>query len=320
MDTISSVEIHLSLHICQVILIDNRNTFNPYINLAIEEFLIRQANCDIDDYLFLYINDPCIVLGKNQSIYKEINFDYLRNNELQLCRRISGGGTVYQDKGNLNFAFISQFSEHKINNYKLFNKPVVNALIKAGIPAEMDARNNIICKGKKISGNAQFTNRKNIISHGTLLFDANLPVLRSCLKQNDFSVESKAVSSVKSSVANSKEYTDTFSSIYDVRYYLAEELLAIETYSFTDVEWATIVQSATEKFSSYAWIYGRTPTTYIKKNDLQITVNDGKIEHITSSLSNDVNTTLIGVEYSYQHIKKALSNVPNASQLLELIF
>lgn len=135
-----------------MILVDNRNVTDPYINLATEEYLVRHADCSTNDYLFLYINDPCIVLGKNQSIYHEVNFHFLRNNQLKLCRRISGGGTVYQDKGNLNFAFITSFANEKVNNYKIFNQLIVDALLQAGVETTMDARNNILCNGKKFQG------------------------------------------------------------------------------------------------------------------------------------------------------------------------
>ncbi|MBL0308364.1 MAG: hypothetical protein IPP77_01275 [Bacteroidetes bacterium] len=149
-----------------MILVDNRNNTDPYLNLALEEYLIRHIDCQQDDYVLFYINEPCIVLGKNQSIYKEVNFEYLRNGRLKLARRITGGGTVYHDAGNLSFSFISKFADDKVNNYRYFNRPIVEGLRKVGLKAEMDARNNILLNVKKISGSAQFTDRKNIISHG----------------------------------------------------------------------------------------------------------------------------------------------------------
>ena len=232
-----------------MILVDNRNSSNPYINLAIEEYLIRNVDCNNNDYLFLYINEPCIVIGKNQSIWKEINFEYLRNQKLKLCRRISGGGTVYQDKGNLCFAFVSEFSEDKINNYKFFNQPIISALHNAGINALMDSRNNILLNGKKISGNAQFTNRKNIISHGTILLDADLNTLRASLKENDFKIESRAVGSVRNSVMNIAEVTDKFSSTEVLKSYLSTAINVNTAYTFNETEWNIIQQLAKEKFS-----------------------------------------------------------------------
>lgn len=298
-------------------LVDNRNTSDPFINLAIEEFLVRHADCSRQDFLLLYINEPCIVLGKNQSIYKEVNFEFLRNNQLQLCRRISGGGTVYQDKGNLSFSFISQFSESKINNYCLFNQPVVDALKKIIVDAVMDERNNILCNGKKISGNAQFTNRKNIISHGTLLFDADLNVLRSCLKENSFKVESKAVSSVRSSVMNMKDATNKLSTTEELKDYLKRELKADSVLQFADEEWSAILKSATDKFKSFEWVYGRSPATTITKPEIEIEIEEGFISEIRNT-KHEIRD-MIGMKYEFNEIKKALE-ISKALELLDVVF
>lgn len=302
-----------------MILVDNRGSNNPYINLAIEEFLVRHADCSKGDYLLLYVNEPCVVVGKNQSIYREVNFEYLRNDRLKLCRRISGGGTVYHDEGNLSFAFISAFADYKVNNYRHFNQPLINALVNAGIPAEQDTRNNIICNGKKISGNAQFTDRKNIISHGTLLYKADLPTLRACLKPNSFTIETKAVASVSSSVTNVADINDRWGSMEALKRYLATGLNAKEAYSFSDEEWKEIEELAVQKFSSDEWIFGRSPKTLIRKNGFEITIEDGKIMAINGA-DEELQKALQGVFYRHKHIKKALSNLPNASVLLESLF
>ncbi|MBP6732103.1 MAG: lipoate--protein ligase [Chitinophagales bacterium] len=301
-----------------MILVDNRNSTNPYLNLALEEFLIRQADCTERDLLLLYINEPCIVLGKNQSIYKEVNFDYLRNNTLKLCRRISGGGTVYQDLGNLSFCFITRFTDKKINNYEWFNRPVIAALKAIGVEAEMDARNSILCKGKKISGNAQFTNRKNIISHGTLLFNADLNTLRACLKPNAFKVESKAVESVSNSVRNMDAETTAVKTTEELKTYLQNALQTTEVMQLSDDDWEVIQKSADEKFRSFEWIYGRSPLTKIDKGDIQLEIEDGKIRSITGNETETLQ--LQGARYQYDDIKKALENHPNASAMLQAIF
>lgn len=301
-----------------MILIDNRNTADPYLNLATEEFLIRNLAIGNEDYLLLYINLPCIVLGKNQSIYKEVNFEYLRNGHLKLARRITGGGTVYHDTGNLNFSIISKFEESKVNNYRYFNQPVIDALSRAGVNADMDDRNNIICRSKKISGCAQFTNRKNIISHGTLLLNADLDMLRASLKPNEFSVETKAVSSVNSSVMNINEVTGRFASAVELKRFLIDELKAEETHQLSADDGAAIEKLSDEKFRSFEWIYGRSPLTRIEKNGLVIEVDEGKILSI-AGLAQQL-PELKGIQYEYTEIKKALRHRPNASGLLSLIF
>ena len=300
-----------------MILVENKNTTDPYFNLALEEFLVRSLKCEAEDYLLLYVNAPSIVLGKNQSIYKEVNFDYLRNDQLKLARRITGGGTVYHDSGNLNFSIISKFAESKVNNYRYFNQPIVDALERAGVETGMDTRNNIICQGKKISGSAQFTNRKNIISHGTLLLNADLQVLRACLKANPFDVESKAVSSVNSSVMNLQEVTNKFATVQELSKYMTATLGAEKRYELTRAEWTEIENMRDEKFKTFEWIYGRSPTTIINKPGIRIEVVDGFVASIKSDL---MTPDLIGVKYAHDEIKKALEKFPNASLLLQHIF
>ena len=300
-----------------MILIDNRNSTDPYLNLAIEEYLIRNLQCQDEDYLLLYVNEPSIVMGKNQSIYKEVNFEFLRNGQLKLSRRLSGGGTVYHDAGNLNFSIISKFAESKINNYRYFNQRVVDAFGKAGVKVEMDHWNNIICRGKKISGNAQFTNRKNILSHGTILLNADLPALRACLKDNPFKVESKAVSSVKSAVINLQEVTSKFASTTELKEFLVQELDVNQKHPWTAADWAEIEKLRDEKFSSFEWIYGRSPHTKIEKQGAIIDVEEGKIVFTVSNLKLP---DLKGERYEYQALKKILLQHTGGSAMLSQIF
>ncbi len=290
-----------------MILLSNRNTGNPYINLAIEEFVVRHPDFGTEDFLLLYINEPAVVLGKNQSVYKEVNFEALKSGAIHVCRRISGGGTVYHDAGNISFAFFSPFAEHKVNNYRYFNRPVVEALQKLGVPAEMDSRNNILCAGKKISGNAQFTNRKVILSHGTLLFNTQLNLLRQALAINPFRVESKAVSSVRSEVMNLHTVLPDLGEAQQLLDYLITELKPASTYAFSEEQWAQINRSADEKFKSADWVYGRSPLTTIHKKEGDITVEEGRIASITWD-GLDLQF-LIGTYYHYAALQTAIAHL-----------
>ena len=292
-----------------MILVDNSQSTDPHFNLALEEFLIRTLDCEACDYLLLYVNEPSIVLGKNQSIYKEVNFEFLRNGQLKLARRITGGGTVYHDWGNLNFSIITKFHDSKVNNYRYFNMQVIEALGRAGIDAHLDERNNIISHGKKISGSAQFTNRKNIISHGTLLFNADLDVLRASLKKNDFKVESKAVASVNSSVMNISEVTSTFASVDDLRAYLLKELGGKGTHRLNGNDLKEVEKLRDERFVKYEWIYGRSPFTTIEKAGLTIEVEEGKIISVQGSSQNL--DFLKGINYQFESLKSVLSANPD---------
>ena len=257
-----------------MILIDNRNNSDPYFNAAIEEYMVRQMQPSSEDIVFLYINSPCVVVGKNQCIYREVNFEYLCDQNT-VIRRISGGGTVYHDEGNLCFAFLSKFEDNKVNNYRYFNQPIVDILQKAGIDAQFNSRNDIIWNDKKISGNAQFTDRKNILSHGTILVNTDLAKLRTALKENPFTIETKAVSSVRSSVMNISEASDRFKTAQELKEHLLKELPISNTITFTDEENESINASAESKFRSFDWIWGRNPYTKISKDQLVIEIENG---------------------------------------------
>ncbi|MBK7159525.1 MAG: lipoate--protein ligase, partial [Ignavibacteria bacterium] len=148
-------------------LIENNNITDPFINLSLEEYCVRKLDMK-DDYLLFYINEPSIIIGKHQNTIEEINAKYVNENNINVVRRISGGGTVYHDKGNLNFSFMTKHSQKSIHNFKLFTDPVIKVLNQMGVNAKLNGRNDITVEERKISGNAQFTDTKSMFSHGTL--------------------------------------------------------------------------------------------------------------------------------------------------------
>lgn len=307
-----------------MILIHLPRSTNPYFNLAAEEYLLRSLDCTAADYLLLYTNQPSVVVGKNQSIYKEVNFKTLRDSNVLPARRISGGGTVYHDEGNLNFAVFSAFNDSKINNYRYFNTPIVNALNKFGIPADFNPRNDIICMGKKLSGNAQFTNRKNIISHGTLLVNAVLDNLRAALKPNDFLVESRSVASVSSSVINIMEIAPHIADVQTLHKLLVQELASGEI-TLNDAQVSEINTLAADKFSTTEWIYGRSPETRVVKDELEILIDKGMMKAITTANESLLFLQqLVGTPYTHHGIKKRLQQLSvsgySPGALLQIIF
>ncbi|MDA8352956.1 MAG: lipoate--protein ligase, partial [Firmicutes bacterium] len=156
-----------------MLFIDNQNHYDPRINLAIEEYALKHLDID-ETYLLFYINDPSIIIGRNQNTVEEIQVDYCREHGIHVVRRLSGGGAVYHDRGNLNFSFITKDDGESFLNFRKFTEPVVRALRRLGVEVELTGRNDLQVGEKKISGNAQFTTKGRMFSHGTLMFDVDL--------------------------------------------------------------------------------------------------------------------------------------------------
>src|SRR6185437_2638118 len=156
-----------------MLFVDNRDVTDARLNLALEEHVLRNRVED-DDLLLFYVNAPAIIIGRNQNTIEEIDSDVVAARGIRVVRRVSGGGAVYHDLGNLNFSFMTRDVHARFNRYDLFNRPVVDALRDLGVPAELGGRNDILVEGRKISGNAQFARPDRMFSHGTLVFDSNL--------------------------------------------------------------------------------------------------------------------------------------------------
>lgn len=171
---------------------------DPYLNLAIEEHLFRTER---EDVFMLWQNEPTVVIGKNQNAYAEVELAYLKEQGIHLARRITGGGAVYHDLGNVNYTFISNSGQTGID-FAGFTAPVLEALASLGIHAELSGRNDLLVDGKKFSGNAQHSANGRTLHHGTLLFDSDLTVLSAALRPDEEKLKSKAVKSTRSRVTN----------------------------------------------------------------------------------------------------------------------
>ncbi len=272
-----------------MLFIDNKGITDPRINLAIEEYALKNLNIN-ETYLLFYINEPSIIIGKNQNTIEEINTDYVEENRIHIVRRLSGGGAVYHDLGNLNFSFITKDDGDSFHNFLKFTEPVTDALKKLGVNAELSGRNDIVAEGRKISGNAQFSTKGRMFSHGTLLFDSEIDSVVSALKVKKDKIESKGIKSIRSRVANISEFLSKKITIEEFRQILLQSIFGegaeIPEYKLTEEDWEKIHQLSKERYQNWDWNYGKSPRFNLQHSnrfpvgqiDIRLEVNKGIID------------------------------------------
>ena len=162
------------------------------INLAMEEYVLTSLPKD-DSYFLFYINQPSIIVGKNQNTIEEVNQSYVEEHNIKVVRRISGGGAVYHDLGNLNFSFVTKDDEDSFHNFAKFTQPIVDALNEMGVKAELSGRNDIQVGERKISGNAMVKQRDRMFSHGTLMLDSEIEEVVNALRVSEAKLNQKVL-------------------------------------------------------------------------------------------------------------------------------
>ncbi|WP_361344418.1 lipoate--protein ligase, partial [Streptomyces sp. NPDC021562] len=272
-----------------------------------------------------YINEPSIIIGKNQNTIEEINTDYVESNGIHVVRRLSGGGAVYHDKGNLNFSFITKDDGDSFHNFRKFTEPVVKALQSMGVNAELSGRNDLLAEGRKISGNAQFSTKGRMFSHGTLLFDSEMDHIVSALKVRKDKIESKGIKSVRSRVANISEFLKVQISIEEFKSlilnYLFEGEENIQEYVLTEQDWENIHAISKERYQNWDWNYGKSPRFNLQHShrfpvgqvDVRFDVAKGIIKNCkiygdffgVGDVA-DIETKLTGLRYDRSELEKAL--------------
>lgn len=239
-----------------MIIYENNNT-NPYFNLACEQYLLDNAS---DEEIFmLWRNSPAVIIGRNQNAYAELNLDYIKSNDIKVVRRLTGGGAVFHDLGNVNFTFITPKQADSVMNFELFTKPIISALRTLGAQAELFGRNDIVIDGQKISGNAQCGYNNKIMHHGTLLFDADMSKLVGSLNVDESKIKSKGIKSIRSRVTNIKPFINRDMDVSEFKTYIEKSVEAeYKTFSAEDI--CFIQKLADEKYSTWEWNFGESKT------------------------------------------------------------
>ncbi len=229
------------------------STISPYFNLAAEEYFLKK---DEEPKLILWQNDNTIVIGRNQNTFAEINVSEAEDLGVNVVRRMSGGGAVYHDLGNLNYTFISPSDGKDFLQFKKFTQPVIDLLSSLGVTAELSGRNDILIDGKKISGNAQYVWKNMLLHHGTLMFSTSVDILSKVLNPDKLKIQSKGIASVKSRVTNIGEYTDVkIPEFCDLLFRRTEG----EIYTLTEEDIKEITLLQKEKYDTWEWNFGYSP-------------------------------------------------------------
>ena len=234
---------------------------DPYFNLALEEYVFERMDKS-KSYFMLWQNDNTIVVGKYQNTAEEIDQAYVDAHGIRVARRLSGGGAVYHDKGNLNFTFIVDRADAPGLNFKIFVEPVIQALARFGVHAAFTGRNDLTIDGMKFSGNAQYARRGRLLHHGCIMLDSNLTSVADALRVKEAKFDSKAVKSVRSRVTTINAHAPAPISMEDFKGALKECAMAsgeLEPCTLTEEDLAAIRKLRDEKYATWAWNYGCSP-------------------------------------------------------------
>lgn len=260
---------------------------DPFFNLAAEEYLLKYSE---EEHLIIYIDDPSVIIGKHQVANRETDTEFVTRNNIPVIRRISGGGAVFHDSGNLNFAFIIKSSAGNQVNFRKYTLPVIEFLSSVGIDAKLEGKSDIKAEGKKISGNAEHVFRERVLHHGTLLFSTDLAKLKASLRSDTSHYRTHGVSSNPAPVINIKELLPSVSDINDFRASMFEFFLQKEgntPLALTREDNENIEAIADTRYRTWEWNYAYGPgyifenKTVIDGNPMAIslTVKDGLISN-----------------------------------------
>ncbi len=305
-----------------MVIIKRHNT-DPYFNLATEEFVLK--NTDEDSFM-LWRNAPSIIVGKHQNTLAEINVDYVKHNNIPVVRRLSGGGAVFHDLGNLNFTFIRKGKAESLIDFRKYTEPILEVLLKMGIAAKFEGRNDLTIDGRKFSGNAEHIWKDRVLHHGTLLFSSHMSDLSQALNADPLKFQDKAVKSVRSRVTNISEHLgepmDVLQFATMIEKHIADKYPDARLIELSPADHDKIHDLVRDKYNTWEWNFGYSPNYNFRKVvrtekggtiEFDLDVHNGTILHIkifgdyfNRFDTEDIEHALTGVAHHENQVRDAL--------------
>lgn len=298
----------------------NPNT-DPYFNLASEEYVLENFE---DDIFMLWRNDNAVIVGRYQNSAAEINHDFVRDHNVKVVRRMTGGGAVFHDLGNVNFTFVARDGK---GDFCSFTEPIIQILNQLGVPARFEGRNDLMIEGQKFSGNAQCVYQGKILHHGTLLFASEMEDLSGALKVNPLKFKDKSVKSVRKRVTNISEHLPSPMTVQEfistLMQFVSGRTDAVP-YTFTEADIAAIQKLADEKYCTWEWNFGVSPKCDYAKMirteggnlEVNLSISEGKIvkvkifgDFFSKKDLEELEQILTGIAYREDAVRSALSKI-----------
>jgi lipoate-protein ligase A len=233
---------------------------DPYFNIAAEEYLLKTATTDT---FMVWQNEPSVIVGKHQNTSREINHHFIESRNLPVIRRITGGGTVYHDLGNINFSFIYTDRKENMVDFNYFTRPVILFLQKLGLDACFEGKNNITVDGIKVSGNSAHIYKNKVLHHGTLLFNTDLVALEQAIADREEHYKDKSIRSIRSSVTNISDLLTIKISEEEFIDLFQKFIFSYFPGAFKDglnsIENESISRLVEDKYKKYEWNFGYSP-------------------------------------------------------------
>ncbi|MGL6106739.1 lipoate--protein ligase [Romboutsia sp.] len=308
-----------------MIYVENNST-NPYFNFALEYYLMNEKDLGDDTIFMFWRTNPTLMIGKFQNTIEEINQKYVEEKNINIVRRITGGGTIYTDMNGWQYSFITKKYDGTGIDFKTFTDPIIGALKNQGIEAYFNSRNDLLINDKKFSGNAQYIKDTCRLHHGSILFNTNIEEMVKSITVAEEKIISKGIKSVRERVTNVKEHLDKDIDSVQFRDIMLESLLkkSSGTYKLTEEDINRVNKISKEKFETWEWNYGASPKFNLTrwkrftggKVEFSINVNKGILEackingdFFGEGEIEDVENALVGCKYNKEEIDKLIDKI-----------